>query len=181
MAAIDATAGDPEIDLPSAQEEMTATFARYEAALLANDRATLDELFWPDERTVRVGIDDRQDGFAAVSAFRSGQPRQTPPRRLRNTVIVTFGSTSAVVTTDFVPTDGSPPGRQSQTWVRFEAGWRVVAAHVSRSSSASVHGVDPEPQQRGHRAKTANPYSRLNVDGVAWSPGACAATAPTRS
>jgi hypothetical protein len=137
--------GDPEIDEASARRELDEAFARYEAALVANDLDVLDGLFWQDPRTVRVGIGDRQDGFAAISAFRRSQPRQTPPRALRDTVIVTFDQGAAVVTTTFVPTDGSPPGRQSQTWVRFAAGWRIVAAHVSRPASGAVQAPVPEP------------------------------------
>jgi hypothetical protein len=123
-------------DDPSVVAEVLAVFDRYEAALLANDVDALDEMFWRDERTVRVGVDDRQDGFVAIAAFRRGQPRQTPPRTLANTVIVTFGRDAAVVTTEFLPTDGSLGGRQSQTWVRFAEGWRVVAAHVSYPASS---------------------------------------------
>ena len=126
-------------------DEVRAVFEQYEAALLANDLDALDALFWQDDRTVRVGLDDRQDGFDAVRAFRRAQSRQTPPRVLRNTSILTFGRDTAVITTDFVPTDGSPPGRQSQTWVRFPAGWRIVAAHVSLSVSASRQSNDPGP------------------------------------
>lgn len=122
---------------PAVVAEVQAAFARYEAALVANDLDTLDDLFWHDERTVRIGLDDRQDGFTAVSAFRRSQARQTPPRTLRNTSILTFGDDVAVVTTEFVPTDGSPEGRQSQTWIRFADGWRVVAAHVSFAASPS--------------------------------------------
>lgn len=134
---------DPEIDLALAIEEVRATFGRYEMALLANDLGTLDELFWQDPRTARVGIDDRQDGFAAIRSFRRGQSRQTPPRRLEDTVIVTFDERAAVVTTTFVPTDGSPTGRQTQTWIRFAQGWRVVAAHVSWPASVTVQAADP--------------------------------------
>ena len=36
-----------------------------------------------------------------------------------------------MVTTLFGYPDGAVEGRQSQTWVRFAPGWRVVAAHVS--------------------------------------------------
>lgn len=135
---------DPDVDLAVPLAEITETFQRYETALAANDLDVLDELFWADRRTVRVGIDERQDGFAAVSAFRRGQARQTPPRTLRDTVIVTFDARTAVVTTTFVPIDGSPVGRQSQTWVRFGEGWRVVAAHVSWSKSESVQQPDVE-------------------------------------
>jgi len=137
-------AADPGIDLAGVVAEVRATFDRYEEALVRNDLAVLDELFWRDPRTVRVGIDDRQDGFAAISAFRRAKPRQTPPRRLRDTVIVTFGEGTAVVTTTFVPTDGSPEGRQTQTWVRFAGGWRVVAAHVSIPATANVQATDSE-------------------------------------
>jgi hypothetical protein len=48
------------------------------------------------------------------------------------------------VTTAFVPTDGSPVGRQSQTWVHFPEGWRIVAAHVSTPVSVSRQALDSE-------------------------------------
>ena len=124
---------------------VVAAFERYEAALVANDVDALDELMWRDSRLVRVGIDDRQDGFAAVSAYRRSQTRQTPPRVLRDTTVVTFDDHTAVVTTTFVPTDGSPWGRQSQTWVRMPEGWRIVAAHVSAPTSCKRKTLDPEP------------------------------------
>lgn len=123
---------------------VTATFAQYEHALLANDLDVLDGFMWHDPRVVRVGTDDRQDGFAAISAFRRSQVRQTPPRVLRDTVIVTFGDRTAVITTTFVPVDGSPEGRQSQTWVRMAEGWRIVAAHVSMARSAAREVLDSE-------------------------------------
>ena len=140
----DGQPADPVIDTSSAVAEVTATFERYEAALTAGELAVLDELFWHDDRAVRVGIDDRQDGFAAIHAFRRGLDGQAPRRRLQDTVIATFGDATAVVTTAFVPLDGSPAGRQSQTWVRFRDGWRIVAAHVSWPASAIVQTPDPE-------------------------------------
>ena len=122
----------PEIDRPEVHAELRATFERYEAALVANDVDVLDELFWDDARTERIGVSDRQRGFAEVRAYRRSLDRQTPPRRLDGLAITTFGDHTAVVTTEFVPDDGlTPIGRQSQTWIRFPEGWRVVAAHVS--------------------------------------------------
>jgi ketosteroid isomerase-like protein len=128
---------------PAAVDSLAAAFERYEAALVANDLDRIDGFMWEDERLVRVGVDDRQDGFAAVQAFRRAQVRQTPPRRLCDTAVVTFGDHTAVVTTAFVPTDGSPAGRQSQTWVRMADGWRIVAAHVSWPASAARQVLDP--------------------------------------
>jgi hypothetical protein len=47
-------------------------------------------------------------------------------------VITTYGSDFAVASTLFhrASTPGKV-GRQMQTWVRFDEGWRIVAAHVS--------------------------------------------------
>jgi hypothetical protein len=124
---------DGDVNDAAVVAEVLATFERYEQALVAGDVDTLDELFWQSPLTVRYGLADVQLGFDEVSTFRRQLPRQTPPRALRNPVVRAFGADAAVVFTEFVPTDGSGPGvgRQSQTWVRFPEGWRVVAAHVS--------------------------------------------------
>jgi Protein of unknown function (DUF3225) len=129
---IDAESGG-DVNDEAVVAEVRATFDRYERALVANDVDTLDELFWRSPLTVRYGLADAQSGFEEVSAFRRALSRQTPPRLLRNTVIRAFGADAAVVLTEFVPTGEGAVGfgRQSQTWVRFKDGWRVVAAHVS--------------------------------------------------
>ncbi|HEX5586964.1 MAG TPA: oxalurate catabolism protein HpxZ [Acidimicrobiia bacterium] len=116
---------------PRVVAEVRAVFERYEAALVANDVDTLIELFLDSPDTVRYGIDDVQHGHAAVAAFRRGEAQASPPRRLVDTVITTFGDDVAVASTRFVPDGTSAIGRQSQTWIRTDAGWRVVSAHVS--------------------------------------------------
>lgn len=122
----------PAVNRPEVLAEVRAVFDRYETALVANDLDVLDELFWPSPHTERIGLNDRQHGFDEVQAARRALPRQTPPRRLRDLVITTFDDHTAVVTTEFVPADGATPnGRQSQTWIKFPEGWRVVGAHVS--------------------------------------------------
>ena len=118
---------DPEI-----LREVEAVFARYEAALVANDVATLDALFWQDERTIRYGGGENLYGYAAIQAFRAGRPADGLARDLEQTVITTFGSDAATCSTLF--RRAARPGkigRQMQTWMRFPEGWRVVAAHVS--------------------------------------------------
>jgi hypothetical protein len=125
-------AGGPTVNRADVVAELRKVFDRYEAALIGDDLAVLDELFWDDPRTERVGLADRQHGFAEVRAARRALERQTPHRTLRDLVITTFGDALGVITTEFVTDDPSIPiGRQSQTWVRFPEGWRVVAAHVS--------------------------------------------------
>ena len=122
---------DPEINLPDVVAEVTAVFARYEDALVMNRIDVLDELFWPSPATVRYGAGENLVGIDAIRAFRAARSAAGLARRLQKTVITTYGRDFATAMTEF-RRDGNPAtGRQSQTWVRFAAGWRVVAAHVS--------------------------------------------------
>lgn len=121
----------PEVDIPEVRAEVEAAFARYEKALVENDVAVLDELFWNDARTLRYGVGENLYGYAAIAAFRAGRSPAGLARRIWNTVITTYGRDFATANTEF-QRDGSPKtGRQSQTWMRTAEGWRVVAAHVS--------------------------------------------------
>lgn len=137
----DERAGQLAVNLPAVVAEVEAIFGRYERALVANDLAVLDELFWQSPHTERVAFGVRQHGFAEVQAARRALVRQSGPRRLVDTVIVTLGTSLAMVTTSFVPDDDpGAVGLQSQTWVRMPEGWRVTAAHVSwgpRTASTS--------------------------------------------
>jgi len=119
------------IDRPEVLAQVRAAFDRYEQALVDGDVAVLTELFWADPRCVRYGVADRQDGAAAIAAWRRSHPSVPAGRRLRGTRIVAVDDAAAVVTTLFGYPDGAVEGRQSQTWFRFPDGWRIVAAHVS--------------------------------------------------
>jgi hypothetical protein len=120
-----------EVNLPDIHAEVLAIFARYEAALVNNDVAVLDELFWPSEHTVRYGVRENLVGIDAIRAFRQARAPGGLARRLMNTVITTYGRDYATAMTEFQREGSNRYGRQSQTWVRFPEGWRVVAAHVS--------------------------------------------------
>lgn len=120
-----------EINIPEVVAEVAAAFRRYETALVANDVATLDELFWKDERTLRFGATEDLYGYAEIAAFRAGRSPAGLARELRRTVITTFGRDFATANTEFRRAGVARLGRQSQTWVRTPEGWRVVAAHVS--------------------------------------------------
>jgi hypothetical protein len=121
-----------QIDLPDVLAEVTAQFARYEAALVSNDVAVLDELFRKDSRTLRYGIGENLYGYDAITAFRAARSPVGLMRRTDKTVITTYGRDAAVASTLFYR-EATPNrvGRQMQTWVRFPEGWRIVAAHVS--------------------------------------------------
>jgi ketosteroid isomerase-like protein len=120
------------IDLPDVKAEVEAVFAAYEAALVANDVATLDALFLDAPTTLRYGAGENLYGYAAIRAFRAARPSAGLARRLEATLVTTYGRDVATASTLF-RRDGAPGkvGRQTQTWVRTDRGWRVVAAHVS--------------------------------------------------
>lgn len=119
------------INQPTTVADVTAAFSRYEQALVSNDIVVLDELFWHDERTVRLGAGENLYGIEAIRAFRAARPSAGLQRRLQNTTITTFGDDFAVCSTEFTRTGSEKIGRQQQTWVKLPVGWRIVAAQVS--------------------------------------------------
>lgn len=121
-----------EINRPDVKLEVEAIFAVYEKALVSNDVATLDNLFWQSERTVRYGARENLYGIEEILVFRRARDPSGLDRVLHRTEITTFGRDMATSMTLF--TRASTPqqiGRQSQTWLKFPEGWKVVAAHVS--------------------------------------------------
>lgn len=122
------------IDRPAIVAEVTEAFYRYEQALISNDIAVLDELFWHDERTVRLGAGENLYGIDEIRAFRAARPSAGLVRTLHNSVITTFGEDYAVCSTEFTREGSERIGRQQQTWVRLPCGWRIVAAQVSLMS-----------------------------------------------
>lgn len=120
-----------EINRPDVVEEVTAAFERYELAFQLGDLAVLDELFWDDPRVVRFGAGEDNYGIEEVRRFRALYPVDDLERTLTRTTITTFGDCAATACIEFRRHASGVEGRQSQTWIRTAAGWRVVAAHVS--------------------------------------------------
>jgi hypothetical protein len=111
--------------------EVEAAFAVYEAALMDNDLDALDALFWHSPLTVRIGPGQNLYGIEAIQAFRQNRVGGSPQRSLLKVAITTFGRDCAVANAEFQREGAAAPGRQSQTWIRFPEGWRVVSAHIS--------------------------------------------------
>jgi AtzH-like len=121
-----------EIDQPEVVAEVKAAFERYEKALVSNDVPVLDELFRDDRRTVRYGATEILYGYDEIRSFRAARSPVALGRKLSRTIITTFGRDFAVVSTLYErPSAPGKIGRQTQTWVRFPEGWRVVVGHVS--------------------------------------------------
>jgi len=125
-----------EINQPAVLAEVTEAFRRYEHALLANDVDALEAFFWASRHTVRYGIAEAQHGAAAIAAFRRSRPPVDLSRELHDTVITTFGHDFATANTQFRGRGAAASGRQSQVWLRTDAGWQIVAAHVSLPGGA---------------------------------------------
>ncbi|MEL7470165.1 MAG: oxalurate catabolism protein HpxZ [Pseudomonadota bacterium] len=120
-----------QINIPEIHTEVSAAFQRYEQALVTNDVATLDELFWTSPHVVRLGAGENLYGHDEILAFRQGRPPKGLARTLTRTVITTFGTDFGTANTEFVRDGVDRIGRQSHSWARLPEGWRIVAAHVS--------------------------------------------------
>ena len=120
-----------EINIPDVIAEVKAAFQCYERALVANDVAVLDALFWNNPNTLRFGIGENLYGYDAIAAFRRKQPAIDLTRYLKNTVIVSYGRDFAIANTEFQRVGSTVTGRQSHVWLRTDEGWRIAAAHVS--------------------------------------------------
>src|SRR5476651_2198126 len=96
-----------EVNIPAVLAEVTAAFTRYEAALVGNDVAVLDELFWASPQVLRFSPDANLYGYEAIGAFRASRSPVGLARRLRNTIITSFGRDFATASTEFLR-EGQP-------------------------------------------------------------------------
>ena len=109
--------------MPDVVAEVDAAFARYEDALVSNDVAVLDELFWDSAaRRCATAPTENLYGYEAIRAFRAARPaaawraRSTRDRdhhlrpRLRHREHGVRARRQRA------------RGRQSQTWVRMRRG-----------------------------------------------------------
>jgi hypothetical protein len=118
------------INDPDTVAAVRAAFDRYETALLDNDVPALDAFFLHRDDTVRYGVSEIQYGIKDIRAFRALQ--RPFARDLDRVVIVTYGKDVATASTLFYRPDfPNEVGRQQQTWILTDTGWKVAAAHVS--------------------------------------------------
>jgi hypothetical protein len=115
---------------PALLAEVTARFHAYEHALMTDDIAAMDALFHDAETTIRIGVGEILYGITALREFRKGRGG-SPQRRLGRVEITVYGDSCATANAEFFRENSTRRGRQSQTWVKFADGWKVVAAHVS--------------------------------------------------
>jgi len=120
-------------------------FWRYDAALLRNDRAVLDELFLPGPDTVRGDGRVLLVGHDAIAGFRSARAA-IPTRKVAELQLRVLAPDTVLVMARTA--DGEAAGLQTQVWQRTREGWRVAAAHVSlpaKPTAAAVPAPAPAP------------------------------------
>jgi Protein of unknown function (DUF3225) len=122
-----------KINDPEVVAELKSLYPKYEAALMANDAETLTKMFWASPHAMRFGITENLYGIDEIENFRKGRSPVNLARTIRRLDVVTFGDDFGSVTLEFerLVNGRTISGRQSQIWVRFSEGWRIVSAHVS--------------------------------------------------
>ena len=122
-----------QINDPAAVAELEALYPLYEAALMANDAETLTRMFWASPHAMRFGVTENLYGIEEIEAFRKGRSPANLARNVRRLDILAFGRDFGSITLEFERNVNGQviSGRQSQVWVRFPEGWRIVSAHVS--------------------------------------------------
>lgn len=121
------------VNAPETKQELEALYPRYEKALVENDVATLTSMFWNSSEVMRFGVTENLYGTDEIEAFRKARPGVGLARKVLRLDIVSFGENFGSITLEFEreTPKGTIRGRQSQVWVRFDDGWKIVSAHVS--------------------------------------------------
>lgn len=127
------TIATQDVNLPEVVAELRELYPRYEQALVSNDVDTLVAMFWSAPEVMRFGATENLYGHEELEAFRKNRPAANLSRTVSRLEIVSFGRDFGSITLEFErdAASGIVRGRQSQVWVRFPQGWRIVSAHVS--------------------------------------------------
>ncbi len=125
-----------KIDDPVLHAEITEAFYEYERALMEDDIPAMDKLFHDAPTTNRFGVGEVLYGIEAIREFRKGRGG-SPQRRLGRVAITVYVERFATADAEFFREGSERRGRQTQSWVRFADGWKVVSAHVSLEGSTA--------------------------------------------
>lgn len=115
---------------PPAPDGLLDAFWAYDRALLANDTATLAELFARGTDTLRADPAGVLVGHGRITAFRAGRTG-VPTRKVIRVHVRPLGPGAAVVIAETQAPNGAGGGLQTQVWEAVEGRWRVCAAHVT--------------------------------------------------
>lgn len=120
-----------DLNIPEIVAEVRAAFEGFERAMESNNTNAMDQMFWNSPHTVRYGLGENLYGIKAIRSYRRGRPSMDLDRELGRTEITTFGEDYATASTLYRRRKSGKTGRQMQTWIRTQDGWRIAASHVS--------------------------------------------------
>jgi Protein of unknown function (DUF3225)/Protein of unknown function (DUF4089) len=122
-----------DINDPAVIAELTHCHEVYEKALIASDTEKLDDFFWDSSHAIHLGVAENLHGADEIRAFRQAHPNIELDREIERLDIMSFGDSIGIVNLELklamfgVERDG----RETQFWIRFPEGWKIVSAHVS--------------------------------------------------
>ncbi len=120
-----------EINNSEVHNEITEAFWRYTNALIENDIEIVKKVFWDSEHTLRYGKGESLYGKDEIATFRDGQRGRPLEIEVTRLVITSFDRDFGTANCEMVINGTDEVTRMSHAWVRFEEGWRIVAAQVS--------------------------------------------------
>ena len=127
-------------NIPEVVAEVRELFECYEQALIDKNVEVLDSTFWNSPYTIRVTPNEHGYGFDQIHAHRVRRPPGPGTKEARRRLdILTLGRDIATVNVEFKVRGRDQIGRQSQAWVRFPEGWKVINAHVSFVEANALH------------------------------------------
>ena len=116
--------------------EVRSAFEQYELALLRHDVEALNAFFLDAADSVRYGIAEQHYGYEAIAEGRRSAVPVHPQRRLLRTLVSSYGDDVASVSAEFTDPATAGVGRQTQTWVRTDQGWKIAVAHGTVATDA---------------------------------------------
>lgn len=112
-------------------QTLSALSDAYEQALGTNDLEKLDSFFYDGPEVVRYGVGENLYGAEQIAAFRRARQGGSPPRTVLRRSITPLSSHVAVISLEFQRQGSQSIGRQTQTWINTNTGWKIIIAHVS--------------------------------------------------
>ncbi|MFT9208072.1 oxalurate catabolism protein HpxZ [Acetobacter orientalis] len=112
-------------------QTLSALSDAYEQALGTNDLEKLDSFFYDGPEVVRYGVGENLYGAEQIAAFRRARQGGSPPRTVLRRSITSLSSHVAVISLEFQRQGSQSIGRQTQTWINTNTGWKIIVAHVS--------------------------------------------------
>ncbi|MFT8852151.1 AtzH-like domain-containing protein [Acetobacter orientalis] len=112
-------------------QTLSALSDTYEQALGTNDLEKLDSFFYDGPEVIRYGVGENLYGAEQIAAFRRARQGGSPPRTVLRRSITPLSSHVAVISLEFQRQGSQSIGRQTQTWINTNTGWKIIIAHVS--------------------------------------------------